>query len=169
MIRTANKHDLSSILNIVEEAKSIMKQDNNDQWDEYYPLEEHFEQDIEKETLFVLEENSKIYAFIVVDQQQSEWYDELEWPVDRKDAYVIHRLAGSSEYKGAATQLFDFAVNLALEHQIHVLITDTFALNKRAQGLFEKFGFTKVGEAEIDYHPYNKGEPFYAYYKNLEE
>ncbi|WP_436861644.1 N-acetyltransferase family protein [Staphylococcus caeli] len=169
MIRTANKHDLSSILNIVEEAKSIMKQDNNDQWDEYYPLEEHFEQDIEKETLFVLEENSKIYAFIVVDQQQSEWYDELEWPVDRKGAYVIHRLAGSSEYKGAATQLFDFAVNLALEHQIHVLITDTFALNKRAQGLFEKFGFTKVGEAEIDYHPYNKGEPFYAYYKNLEE
>jgi len=169
MIRTANKNDLSSILSIVEEAKSIMKQDNNDQWDEYYPLEEHFEQDIEKETLFVLEEDSKIYAFIVIDQQQSEWYDELEWPVNRNGAYVIHRLAGSSEYKGAATQLFDFAVNMALEHQIHVLITDTFALNKRAQGLFEKFGFTKVGEAEIDYHPYNKGEPFYAYYKNLEE
>ncbi|SCT05758.1 acetyltransferase [Staphylococcus caeli] len=146
-----------------------MKQDNNDQWDEYYPLEEHFEQDIEKETLFVLEEDSKIYAFIVIDQQQSEWYDEIEWPVNRNGAYVIHRLAGSSEYKGAATQLFDFAVNMALEHQIHVLITDTFALNKRAQGLFEKFGFTKVGEAEIDYHPYNKGEPFYAYYKNLEE
>lgn len=169
MIRTANKNDLSSILSIVEEAKSIMKQDNNDQWDEYYPLEEHFEQDIEKETLFVLEEDSKIYAFIVIDQQQSEWYDEIEWPVNRNGAYVIHRLAGSSEYKGAATQLFDFAVNMALEHQIHVLITDTFALNKRAQGLFEKFGFTKVGEAEIDYHPYNKGEPFYAYYKNLEE
>nr|WP_069996567.1 GNAT family N-acetyltransferase [Staphylococcus caeli] len=157
------------MLSIVEEAKSIMKQDNNDQWDEYYPLEEHFEQDIEKETLFVLEEDSKIYAFIVIDQQQSEWYDEIEWPVNRNGAYVIHRLAGSSEYKGAATQLFDFAVNMALEHQIHVLITDTFALNKRAQGLFEKFGFTKVGEAEIDYHPYNKGEPFYAYYKNLEE
>lgn len=169
MIRKANKNDLSSILNIVEEAKTIMKQDNNNQWDEYYPLEEHFEEDIEKDTLFVLEENSIIYAFIVVDQQQSEWYDELEWPIDRKGAYVIHRLAGSSEYKGTATQLFDFAVNLALDHNIHVLLTDTFALNKRAQGLFTKFGFSKVGEAKIDYHPFNKGEPFYAYYKNLEE
>lgn len=169
MIRKANKNDLSSILNIVEEAKTIMKQDNNNQWDEHYPLEEHFEEDIEKDTLFVLEENSIIYAFIVVDQQQSEWYDELEWPIDRKGAYVIHRLAGSSEYKGAATQLFDFAVNLTLDHNIHVLLTDTFALNKRAQGLFTKFGFSKVGEAKIDYHPFNKGEPFYAYYKNLEE
>ncbi|PHK49189.1 GNAT family N-acetyltransferase [Staphylococcus edaphicus] len=169
MIRKANQNDLSSILDIVEEAKTIMQQDNNDQWDEHYPLEEHFEQDIETGTLFVLEENSIIYAFIVVDQQQSEWYDEIEWPVDRKGAYVIHRLAGSSEYKGAATQLFDFAVNLALEHNIHVLLTDTFALNKRAQGLFTKFGFNKVGEAKIDYHPFNKGEPFYAYYKNLEE
>ncbi|MDG0842433.1 GNAT family N-acetyltransferase [Staphylococcus equorum] len=169
MIRIANKNDLSSVLKIVQEAKAIMQQDNNNQWDEHYPLEQHFKEDIQKETLYVLEENSIIYAFIVVDQQQSEWYDELEWPIDRSGAYVIHRLAGSSAYKGAATQLFDFAVNLALDHNIHVMVTDTFALNKRAQGLFNKFGFNKVGEAEIDYPPFNKGEPFYAYYKKLEE
>ena len=35
------------------------------------------------------------------------------------------------------TELFDFAVKLAEEHNIHVLLTDTFALNKPAQGLFE--------------------------------
>ncbi|RIM76804.1 GNAT family N-acetyltransferase [Staphylococcus xylosus] len=169
MIRIANKNDLLSILNIVEESKATMQQDNNNQWDEHYPLEEHFERDIEKESLFVLEENDKIYAFIVVDQEQAEWYDNLEWPVNRQGAYVIHRLAGSASYKGAATQLFDFAVNLALDHDIHVILTDTFALNKRAQALFSKFEFNKVGEVEINYHPFNKGEPFYAYYKKLEE
>ncbi|HLR18313.1 MAG TPA: GNAT family N-acetyltransferase [Staphylococcus sp.] len=169
MIRIANKNDLLSILKIVDEAKKMMQKDNNNQWDEHYPLKAHFEEDIQNETLYVLEENAIIYAFIVIDQQQSEWYDELEWPIDRKGAYVIHRLAGSAEYKGAATQLFNFAVNLALDHNIHVLVTDTFALNKRAQGLFKKFGFNKVGEAKINYHPFNKGEPFYVYYKNLEE
>lgn len=46
-------------------------------------------------------------------------------------------------------------------------LTDTFALNKPAQGLFEKFGFIKVGEAEIDYHPFDRGAPFYAYYKTF--
>lgn len=34
MIRIANKNDLSSVLKIVKEAKAIMKQDNNNQWDE---------------------------------------------------------------------------------------------------------------------------------------
>ena len=75
-------------------------------------------------------------------------------------------MAASSEYKGAATKLFDFAVNLALRDNVHVMLTDTFALNKRAQGLFQKFGFIKLGEVNIDYPPFDKGEPFYAYYKN---
>ena len=43
----------------------------------------------------------------------------------REGAYVIHRLAGSQQYKGATTELFDFAVKLAEEHNIHVLLTDT--------------------------------------------
>ncbi|MDU3983801.1 MAG: GNAT family N-acetyltransferase, partial [Staphylococcus epidermidis] len=101
------------------------------------------------------------------DQNQSEWYDDIDWPVNRNGAYVIHRLAGSKQYKGAATELFQFAMDLANEHDIHVILTDTFALNKPAQGLFEKFGFTKVDEIEIDYHPFDRGAPFYAYYKNI--
>ena len=128
MIRVATLRDLNSILTIVEEAKAVMQQDNNNQWDEHYPVESHFEEDINKETLYVLEENDEIYAFIVVDQSQSEWYDNLKWPVNREGAYVIHRLAASAEYKGAATKLFDFAVNLALDHDIHVMITDTLHL-----------------------------------------
>jgi GNAT superfamily N-acetyltransferase len=169
MIRTATKQDLDSVMLLVEDAKSVMQQDNNNQWDEHYPLSEHFVDDINNESLFVLESNDKIYGFIVVNQNQSEWYDKIEWPINRTNAYVIHRLASSPDYKGGATELFDFAVNLAEDHGVHMLITDTFALNYRAQSLFRKFGFTKVGGAEMDYHPFNKGKPFYAYYKKLEE
>ena len=167
MIRLGKHEDINQIETLVSEAKDLMKSFGNNQWDDKYPATEHFKEDIDTETLYVLEENNTIYGFIVVDQQQSEWYDDLEWPVDRNNAYVIHRLAGSKDYKGAATQLFDFAVDLAEKHHIHVILTDTFALNKPAQGLFEKFGFQKVGEAEIDYHPFDRGAPFYAYYKNI--
>ncbi|BGE82440.1 acetyltransferase [Staphylococcus petrasii] len=166
-IRLGKKEDINQIEALVEEAKQSMQEQDNNQWDDKYPVAEHFEEDIDTETLYVLEEENTIYGFIVVDQQQSEWYDDLEWPVDREGAYVIHRLAGSKDYKGAATQLFDFAVQLAEDHDVHVLLTDTFALNKPAQGLFDKFGFEKVGEVEIDYHPYDRGAPFYAYYKNI--
>ena len=34
-------------------------------------------------------------AFIVVDQDQAEWYDDIDWPVNREGAFVIHRLTGS--------------------------------------------------------------------------
>lgn len=167
MIRTATKNDLPVIEELVDEAKEKMKEFNNNQWDDKYPVTEHFEKDIETETLYVLDVDNKIYGFIVIDQTQSEWYDDIEWPVNREGAYVIHRLAGSKDYKGAATELFQFAVDLTEEHGIHVILTDTFALNKPAQNLFEKFGFTKAGEAEMDYHPFDRGAPFYAYYKNI--
>ena len=38
MIRLGTVEDLPTILTIVEEAKSIMQQENNNQWDEQYPL-----------------------------------------------------------------------------------------------------------------------------------
>ena len=121
-----------------------MKKFNNNQWDDKYPVTEHFEKDIETETLYVLDVDSKIYGFIVIDQTQSEWYDDIEWPVNREGAYVIHRLAGSKDYKGAATELFQFAVDLTEEHGIHVILTDTFALNKPAQNLLRNLDLLKL-------------------------
>ncbi|MCY1029246.1 GNAT family N-acetyltransferase, partial [Mammaliicoccus sciuri] len=41
-------------------------------------------------------------------------------------------------------------------------------LNKRAQRLFEKFDFIKMGEYETDEFPFDKNAPFYAYYKLIE-
>ena len=123
MIRLGKHEDINQIEILVSEAKDLMKSFGNNQWDDKYPTPEHFKADIDTKTLYVLEENNTIYGFIVVDQQQSEWYDNLEWPIDRNNAYVIHRLVGSKDYKGAATQLFDFAVKLAEEHHIHVILT----------------------------------------------
>lgn len=144
MIRTATKNDLPVIEKLVDEAKEKMKEFNNNQWDDKYPVTEHFEKDIETETLYVLDVDSKIYGFIVIDQTQSEWYDDIEWPVNREGAYVIHRLAGSKDYKGAATELFQFAVDLTEEHGIHVILTDTFALNKPAQNLLRNLDLLKL-------------------------
>lgn len=169
MIRLGTHQDLTAILELIEEAKSSMREQGNPQWDEHYPLSEHFEEDLEQNHLYVLEENATIYGFIVIDQNQAEWYDELEWPVNREGAYVIHRLTGSKAYKGAATQLLEFVFDYIRDKGVNIIITDTFALNKPAQGLFSKFGFHKVGEQKMDYHPYDKGDAFYAYYKNLNE
>lgn len=57
MIRLGKMSDLDQILNLVEEAKELMKEHDNEQWDDQYPLLEHFEEDIAKDYLYVLEEN----------------------------------------------------------------------------------------------------------------
>ncbi|MDU2137601.1 MAG: GNAT family N-acetyltransferase, partial [Staphylococcus warneri] len=44
MIRLATKKDLSNIEKLVEEAKEIMEKFNNNQWDDKYPVTEHFEE-----------------------------------------------------------------------------------------------------------------------------
>lgn len=167
MIRLATQNDLNAVVALTEEAKQIMAKDNNPQWDENYPLSVHFEEDITNKSLFVLEEAHTIYGYIVIDQNQSKWYDELEWPIDRTNAYVIHRLAGSAHYKGAATALFNFAVERALDHGFDVLLTDTYAANQRAKNLFKKLGFHKAGEANLNDPPFDKEEAFYAYYRIL--
>ena len=71
MIRLATKDDLLSITQLVKEAKQIMEEFNNNQWDDEYPAKEHFEEDIENKTLYVLDVDHTIYGFIVIDQNQS--------------------------------------------------------------------------------------------------
>ena len=39
-----------------------MKEFNNNQWDDKYPVTEHFEEDINTETLYVLEEMTQFMA-----------------------------------------------------------------------------------------------------------
>lgn len=54
--------DISQIETLVEEAKKLMKEFNNNQWDDKYPVTEHFEEDINTETLYVLEEMTQFMA-----------------------------------------------------------------------------------------------------------
>lgn len=66
MIRLGKMSDLDQILNLVEEAKELMKEHDNEQWDDQYPLLEHFEEDIAKDYLYVLEENDKIFMALLL-------------------------------------------------------------------------------------------------------
>lgn len=65
MIRLGKMSDLDQTLNLVEEAKELMKEHDNEQWDDQYPLLEHFEEDIAKDYLYVLEEMTKFMALLL--------------------------------------------------------------------------------------------------------
>ncbi|EKU47498.1 GNAT family N-acetyltransferase [Staphylococcus massiliensis] len=168
-MRIATEKDIKAIMHITDQAKSLMNDDDHSQWDERYPTRDDFMQDIQLENMYVYEMDERVVGYIVIDQNQANWYDRFEWPVNRDGAYVIHRLAVDTSQKGIAQKLISFAIEFALSHNSTVLLTDTLSLNQRAQRLFNKFGFIKVGETVIDDPPYDHKDPFYVYYKILKE
>lgn len=167
-MRKATRADILHINKLTEMAKSIMLADQNPQWDHRYPIEKDFYDDIDKGHLYLHEVNDEIVGYICINQVQAEWYQQFDWPVSTENALVIHRMATNPEYKGIAQIMMQFALDYALQNELSIVLTDTFSLNKRAQKLFHKFDFKKMGEYETDEFPFDKNAPFYAYYKLIE-
>lgn len=164
MIRRAMLTDLESLLMIKDLVITDMAKYNIFQWDHAYPTAVHFEQDIENGTLYVIEENNMICGFACIDQKQAPEYKNLDWH-SPDDAYVIHRLAIHPECggRGYASQIINFAEELALKEGIHDLRIDTFYQNHRAQALFKKAGFEYIGDVMFP----RKNEPFCCFHKTI--
>ncbi|WP_249310167.1 GNAT family N-acetyltransferase [Bacillus sp. FJAT-49736] len=164
MIRKGRETDIPSIVKMVQETVEIMKEENIDQWDDTYPTAKIFEADILNESLFVLEEDGKVIGSITVDQNEPMEYKPVPWRKD-ENAFVFHRLVVSPHIrgKGHAAKLINYAEQYALKHGVPYMRIDTYSLNKKAQNLFEKQGYKKVGE--MPYH--GKSNPYFCYDKML--
>ncbi|KAJ53599.1 GNAT superfamily N-acetyltransferase [Clostridium tetanomorphum] len=163
-MRKAVIEDLKDIMAIIKETIVEMHSYNNYQWDENYPREKDFIDDIKKEHLFVKEKEGKLVGFVCINKVQPVEYNELNWSLN-EEAIVIHRMAvnPSCRREGIGTKLIKFADKLALENNIKYLKTDTYSLNKKMDALFRKCGYNFVGEMSF----IGKGKPFYCYEKVL--
>lgn len=165
MIRQAFPSDISGVMAVVKASREIMQAGGNFQWDENYPLQMHFEQDIIEGTLYIIDENGVVSGLICLNYDEPAAYSEASWQ-SGGHALVIHRMAVSPEYRGRglAGELLDFAGRHALENGASSLRTDTFSGNIPMNTLFLKYGFHKTGAVELEG---KKQQPFYCYEKIL--
>ena len=147
MIRLAKEEDLKSIIEIVNEIKMDMKEEQNPQWHSGYPLLEDFKRDFEKNNLYVLEEDKTIYAFVCIMEDMDDDYEQVPNRTKEK-SYIIHRLAVDKNIrnKGYAKSLIKYAENIALDNRAFYLKGDTEIHNQKMNQLFLKLGFQKKGE-----------------------
>ncbi|KHD86043.1 GNAT family N-acetyltransferase [Heyndrickxia ginsengihumi] len=164
IIRRGNVEDVTAIMEMVKNTIQIMKEEENDQWDEHYPLKTDFEADISGRSLFVAEEDGKVIGSVTVDQHEPEAYNILDFQ-NNTPAFLMHRLVVDvyQRGKGIAKQLIQFAEHLAIEHHCPYMKTDTYAKNKKAFSLFTSEGYTLVGEIRRE----EKDSPFYVFEKTL--
>jgi GNAT superfamily N-acetyltransferase len=164
MMRKAALEDLKDIMNIIKETIAEMHSYNNYQWDESYPKEKDFIEDIQNGCLFAAEEDGKLVGFVCINKIEPMEYSELNWSLN-EEAMVVHRMSvnPSSRRSGIGTELMNFTEELALKNNITYLKTDTYSINTKMNSLFIKCGYKLVGEIWF----LGKERPFYCYEKIL--
>lgn len=164
MIRKAVSGDIKQIIDILNRTKLEMHSYNNFQWDENYPTEVDFINDIKKGNLFSIELEESLAGFVCVNTIEPVEYKGLNWS-STKTAMVIHRMSVDPEFRrrGLGTELLKFAEELANKNNIEYLKTDTYSLNIKMNALFKKCGYAFIGEMRF----LGKEKPFYCYDKMI--
>lgn len=163
-MRKAVIEDTKEIMQIIKETIAEMRTYSNTQWDENYPQEKDFTNDIKRGYLYVAERESKLVGFICINKVEPAEYNGLNWSL-KEDCMVVHRMAVNPNYRrsGIGTELMKFVDELALANNIRYLKTDTYSINTKMNALFKKCGYHLVGEMSF----LEKEKPFYCYEKNI--
>ncbi|WP_446899269.1 GNAT family N-acetyltransferase [Clostridium sp. LBM24168] len=164
MIRKANIEDIKRIMKIINKTIVEMRNYNNTQWDESYPQEKDFVNDIKERNLYVTEIGGSLLGFVCINKTKSVEYNRVNWSLD-EDCMVVHRMAVNPCYReiGIATKLMNFADELALENNIRYLKTDTYSVNIKMNELLKKCGYNMTGKISF----FGKEKVFYCYEKIL--
>ena len=161
MIRKATVLDLNSIMQITKACANHMINQQIYQWNEHYPNRNAFENDVQRDELYVYVQNNICIGCIVITTIKDVEYVPIEWLTKDKNIY-IHRLAVHPKYqgKGIAQQMMTFAENFAKINGYFSVRLDTFSQNKRNQKFYETRGYKRLGNI---YFPKQSKHPFYCY------
>ncbi|CAM4138243.1 GNAT family N-acetyltransferase [Zobellia roscoffensis] len=162
MISLAKLTDIPELLMVTKACATAMINQGIYQWNENYPSKQAFESDIERDELYILEEDNEIIGSIVLSTLMDEEYVPIDWltPSDRN--IYIHRLAVHPGFqgKGYAQNMMTFAENYARENNFVSVRLDTFSQNKRNQRFYEARGFQRLGDI---FFPKQSEHPFHCY------
>ncbi|QTD37626.1 GNAT family N-acetyltransferase [Polaribacter batillariae] len=151
-IRRSAFKDVPKIMEIIDDAKALLKSMNIDQWQNGYPNKEQVENDISnKESYVILNENDTIVATTMFTTRKEPTYKKVidgNWIQDESEPYgIIHRLAMSKDHRGKGISKFVFEQlhEQLKEKNIRSLKIDTHEDNKTMQALIKKMGYEYCG------------------------
>lgn len=154
-IRKATNKDLPDIMNIINEAKALLKADGSVQWQGGYPNEEILTKDIAAMQCFVLMVDQKVAgtATLIIGNEPS--YDEISggaWNNTTDPYATIHRIAIGKAFAGQHLSHFFLSnlISAAYAQGVRNFRIDTHAVNKRLQAMAKGFGYIHRGKIYVD-------------------
>lgn len=148
--RKANRNDLPEIVLMVQNAICVMEDNHIHQWDELYPTEEDFENDIQNGDLYVGILEEQIAIVFGLNQECDEDYQYGEWMHPERPYYVIHRLCVNPvfQHRGVASKAMQYIEDLLKDMGAQAIRLDVFSSNPYSQKLYASAGYVKTGTVE---------------------
>jgi len=166
-IRLAKEEDIPLLMEIVRRVVPLMRSQGNLQWDEDYPDEGVFREDVSLARLWVAEIDDTAAGVVALTTDREADYDQADWD-NEQPAVVIHRLAVDPLFhgRGVAKALMQKAEQVAIARGLSIVRTDTNSANEATQKLFPKMGFRFAGEISLRARPNLR---FLCYEKHLQD
>lgn len=154
---------IHDIMHIVKEAVKHMDANGIPQWDEIYPDQAIFENDISQNTIFGYFLENTLAGVMVLNWFQADEYKTIDWKLDDDLPLVIHRLciAPSFQSRGMAKSMVRFAEDFARENNFKSIRLDAFKQNPVSLSLYRKLGYEERGTVT-----FRKGD-FFVFEKEL--
>lgn len=150
MIRKALKEDIPSIVKIYD---AVLANEESGKvtigWIRgVYPTGQTAVDALDKDSLFVCEDEGRIVAAAKIDQTQVPEYEDARWEYDAADqeVMVLHTLVVDPDgpRKGYGKKFVEFYEQYALEHNCYYLRMDTNAINCIARHMYGKLGYKEI-------------------------
>lgn len=151
MIRKANRQDIKEVAKIYDE---ILEQEEAGNvrigWIKgVYPTEATAQEALDKDELFVYDEDGIILAAAKINQKQEPAYESAAWEYDAPDqeVMVLHTLVVSPRQagNGVGSEFVKFYEDYALQQGCRYLRMDTNEINANARRLYKKLGYREAG------------------------
>ncbi|KRL93961.1 GNAT family N-acetyltransferase [Limosilactobacillus equigenerosi] len=152
-LRPAVYEDVAAIMQIINDAKALLKADGSTQWQSGTPNQQMIEDDIQSGIGKVLIVDGVIAGYAVLDTEIDKFYHTIyegEWAKPHERYTTIHRFAISKDFRGQnlSSVMFEHLITASLQEGIYNVRFDTFKMNKRLQHLGDKFGFVHRGNIQ---------------------
>lgn len=148
--RKSRMEDISGIMRLVDQAKSYMKAQGIDQWQNGYPNAESIKNDIEHDYSYVMEKDGKVIGTMAVLFDGEPTYDKIyegDWKTTEEPYAAVHRVAVDADCKGQgiAGAMVDEVEKICRERGVRSIKNDTHRDNKSMQRMQAKNGFEYCG------------------------
>lgn len=153
-IERATPQDLLTIMEIINDAKQLLKSRNVDQWQKGYPNEEVILQDITKGNSYLFSEEGKVVAVFALFFGEDPTYSTIEkgeW-LTTNPYSVIHRIAVAQEKlgEGVMGRLLKEVGKLSIAEGYPSIRIDTHSENISMQRALLKNGFSYCGHIYLE-------------------